>query len=552
MMRTSSQRAAKLTVHDSLVITGVKAANQVLRFSWFLLIAIVGSVPTLAQDETNYLQPPRPGLVAVQWPSLSQLESDVRDQIKSQQDVLVSAVKDPNANEDKLSNAYGTLGEIYQAYSLLHPAQECYLNASRLASKEFRWTYLLARVEHLLGRSDEALQHYQLAISLQPSYVPTYLNLAKLYVELDRIEQASASFALALQKEPNNAAAHYEVGQIALSQRNFTKAVEHFEKALALVPEAKRIHYPLALSYRGLGNAEKAKSHLAQQGTVGVRVTDPIVDGLVELARGGRVHMIRGKLALEAKRYQDAVVEFRKAIEADPESVSAYVNLGSTLVQLGDSKGASEQFEKALTIDSNNLTARFNLAVLFAKANEHQKAIVHLQTLLTTNPSDVGARMFLAQQLAKVNRVDEAIEEYSRLVESDSNNEAAVIARAQLQQGKGDFKAALDGLEKAFAQYPQKVNTATLLSYTLSTSPQLNLRNGTRALKLAQSLYSTNASLQNGMLVVLALAESGNCTEALAWQQKLIAQATAERNEVQLERLRADLGRYVNAKSCQP
>lgn len=540
---TSSHQAAKARAKDN---------SSVMFCYLILLIAVVGSVPTRAQDETSPLPPPRPGLVAVQWPRLSQLEIEVRDQIKSQQAVLTATVRDPKSSDKKLSDDYGSLGEVYQAYSLNAPAQQCYQNASRLAPKEFRWMYLLARVEHLLGRADEAIQHYRSAATLQPAYVPTYLNLGKLYLELDRLEPAGAAFALALQKEPNNAAAHYEVGQVALSQGNFAKAVEHFEKTLALVPEAKRIHYPLALAYRGLGNMEKARFHLSQQNSVGVRVTDPLVDQLAELARGGRVHMIRGKLALEAKRYQDAVTEFRKAIEADKESVSAYVNLGAALNQLGDERAAAEQFEKALGLDPQNLTARFNLAVLLARDNKHADSIVHLKAVLATNTNDVGARMFLAQELVKVDRVDEAIAEYSRVVESDPGNEGAVVSRAQVQLNHGKFKAALEGLEKAIAEYPQRTNTTALLSFTLSTSPQLNLRDGTRALKLAQALHSTNASLQNGMLVVLALAETGNCTEAFAWQKKLIAQATMERNEVQLERLKRDLNRYENAKSCRP
>ena len=57
-----------------------------------------------------------------------------------------------------------------------------------------------------------------------------------------------------------------------MSRRNYAEAVEHFEKTLAQVPGANRVHYSLAMAYRGLGNAEKVKTHLAQQGTVGVRV----------------------------------------------------------------------------------------------------------------------------------------------------------------------------------------------------------------------------------------------------------------------------------------
>src|SRR5919106_3114240 len=187
-------------------------------------------------------------------------------------------------------------------------------------------------------------------------------------------------------------AAHYGLGQVALSKRNYAEAVEHFEKALALAPEANRIHYALAMAYRGLRDPEKTKFHLAQQGSVGVRVSDPLMDQIQDHVKGARVYLVRGKIALEARRYEEAAGEFRKAIAASPDSVPAHVNLGAALSQLNDLKGAAEQFEKALVIDPNNLTARYNLAVLFATENKHEQAIVHLEKVALLNPNDFGAQ----------------------------------------------------------------------------------------------------------------------------------------------------------------
>jgi len=469
-------------------------------------------------QRVDYLPPPRPTLVAVHWPDLAQLESDVRDQIKSYQDVLIAAVKDASSTDTKLSDTYGSLGEIYQAYSLTAPARECYLNASRLAPQDFRWIYLLAKLDHLEGRVDDAIRRYQMAASLQPAFVAALVNLGNIYLELNRLEEAENSFATALQKEVNNPAAHYGRGQVALSRRNYAEAVEHFEKALALAPEANRIHYALAMAYRRLGNMEKARMHLAQQGSVGVRVADPLMDGLLELIQGVRVHLVRGKLALEAKRYQDAADEFRKAIEARPDSVPAHVNLGATLTQLGDLKGAVVEFEKAVLLDPNNTNAHYNLAVLLAGENQHQQAIAHLQAVLTVNSTDLGARLFLARELLKANRQEEALAEFTRVVQADRNNEPALVELVQL----------------------------------LAASPQVKLRNGTQALKLAQTLYAKTASLQHGALVGLALAELGRCNEAAEWQRKMIAGAAKEGNNDLQAKLKADLQRYENAQSCRP
>ena len=374
---------------------------------------------------------------AITWPDLSQLEPDVRDQIKSQQDILISTIKDTQSTTTKLSAAYGALGEIYHAYSLTAPARECYLNANTLAPKDFRWIYLLAKLDQLEGRVEDAIRRYRTVTSLQPELVAAFVNLGNIYLELDRLDDARSNYATALQKDANNPAAHYGLGQVALSQRKYAEAVDHFEKALTLAPDANRIHYALAMAYRGLRNAEKAKLHLAQQGPVGVRVADPLVDRLVQLVEGARVHLIRGKLALEAKRYEEAAAEFRKAIEARPDSVPAHVNLGAALTQLRDLNGAAKEFGKAVAIDPNNANAHYNLAVLLANEKQHQQAIVHLQAVSRINPTDAGAQFFLAQQLLHAKRPDEALKLAQSLYSTTrSLQHGALVASALAELGR--------------------------------------------------------------------------------------------------------------------
>jgi len=382
-----------------------------------LLILI--SVVCVCAQVNDQLPPPKPSLVVVHFPDLSQLESDVRNQITSQQNSLVAAVKDPDA---KLSEAYGAMGEIYHAYSLTAPARECYVNANRLAPQDFRWIYLLAKLDQLEGRVDDAIRRFREVVALRPQLVAAQVNLGNIYLEINRLDDAEQNFLAALNIEKQNPAAHYGLGQVALSRRRYADAVTHFEKALAVAPAANRIHYALAMAYRGLQNQEKAKLHLAQQGPVGVRVTDPLMDRLTELVQSARVYLIRGKQALEAKRYEEAAAEFRKAIAATPESVPAHVNLGATLTQLGDLKGAAEEFEKTLLIDPNNTNAHYNLAVLLANENNHERAIAHLKAVTKINPNDLGARLLLVQQLAKLGRCDEAAQWRQQLIEAGYKN----------------------------------------------------------------------------------------------------------------------------------
>jgi tetratricopeptide (TPR) repeat protein len=378
------------------------------------------------------------------------------------------------------------------------------------------------------------------------------VNLGNIFLEQNRLADAAESFKAALAIEKDNPAAHYGLGQVAMANRNYAEAVAQFEKTLAAVPGATRVHYSLAMAYRGLGKMEQVRAHLAQQGSVGVRVSDPLVDGLRDLIQGERLFLSRGKVAFEAQRYSEAATEFRKALAINRDNVAARVNLGATLSQLGDLNGAVKQFEEALRIEPGNSNAHYNLAILLARQNNHDAAITHLRSALGVNPEDVAAQYLLAQELVKSEKFDEALAEFSRVVKSDPNNESALIEQVKLFYRTKQFKQALDAAESAHAQFPQKGRSAVLLAYLLATSPELQLRNGARALELAQSIYKATSAPQHGALIAIALAELNRCNDASEWQKRSISAAEQQNNADLLAKLRADLKLYEGAQTCRP
>ena len=522
-----------------------------MKFALFALV-VFSFFGAQAAPDGGVLPPAREGLVAVHWPDLTKLEASVREQVTMLQTSLAATVKDPKTTDAALSDAYGNLAQIYHSYSLNSAARECYLNAVSLSPKDFRWVYLLGRLDQQDGRFEDAIGRYRLARALRPDYVAVPVNLGNLFLELNRLDEASENFKAALAIDKDNPANHYGLGQVAMARRNYTEAALHFEKTLAQVPAATRVHYSLAMAYRGLGDAEKAKAHLAQQGTVGVRVADPLFDGLQELVQGERLFLSRGKLAFEAGRYADAAVEFRKAVAAKPDSVTARVNLGAALAQFGDLTGAAEQFAEAVRLEPGKGNAHYNLAVILARQNKHQEAAGHLRSALNSDADDLSARFLLAQELLKSERPEEALAEFSRVVQADPNNEAALLEQVKLLYRKRELKQALDALERGHAQYPQKGRTVLTLAYLLATSPDLELRNGARALELAQSVHKATGSAQHGALVALALAENGRCREAFEWQQRALAHAEREARTDLLNKLTADLKLYQGVQTCRP
>jgi len=517
-------------------------------------LILLASVPLTDAGARQHFQRPqsRKDLVPIHWPDLTRLEPEVRDQLLSTEKKLTAAVSNASTTDSALAESYGESGNIYHAYSLTLPARECYLNARALAPKDFRWPYLLAKIAQQEGRVDEAIRRFEEAQALNAQYVAIEMNLGNIYLEQNLAEKAEASFKKALVLTPTDAAALYGLGQLALSQRRYAEAVSYLEKASQQVPAANRIHYSLAIAYRDLGNLAQAESHLAQRGTVGVRVTDTLFDQLPELVRGERIHLIRGRMALDAKRFQDAAVEFRKATAARPDSIAAHLNLGTTLVQMNDLDGAIAELKTVLPLDPENANAHFNLAIVLEKQSKHTEAIDELQTLLRITPNDSAARFFLAKELLKVERREQALTEFLRVAQADPDNEEALLQSVKLLLNGRQYGAALGLVEKSHAQYPQKQESAATLAYLWAASPQYDLRAGARALELAQKVYQATGLPQHGAIVALALAELGRCAEAADWQRKMIVRAE-QRQQIELaSRLKGDLEIYGTAGSCRP
>lgn len=551
----SSLRSLRLCVSARGLSARIKRASRLLSLCLILICAFASQLETrsLAQSQNDSVLPaPKDGLVDLHLPDLENLEPGVREHILSFQKSLADLCKAPATTDEKLSEAYGLMGQIYQAYSLYSPAEECYLNAHRLERRDFRWIYLLANLYQQENRAEESITHYKSARALRPDYLAASVNLGNLYLQQNLLNDARASFHVALGLDAKSAAALYGLGQVALSTRNYGEAAKYLEEALSLVPEANRIHYALAMAYRGLGKTEEAQSHLARQGQVGIRALDPLVDDLQKLIQGERVHLLRGRLAFEARRYAEAAEEFRKAIAAKPDSIPARVNLGSSLAQAGDINGAIELFKEALRLDPRNQAAHYNLGFLLAKQNRPEQAITHLRFTVETNAKDAEARHLLVQQLLRAGRVEESLTEFSHLVESNPDNEDALLEQVNLLMKVKRYRQALESLDRGYRLFPKKGRTAAALAYLLAASPQYDLRDGARALDLARLVYQTTASISHGAIMAMAMAEMGRCTEAIEWQRRMIAAARQENKPDMVEKLRADLRHYETANPCRP
>ncbi len=127
-----------------------------------------------------------------------------------------------------------------------------------------------------------------------------------------------------------------------------------------------------------------------------------------------------------------------------------------------------------------------------------------------------------------------------------------MVGLADVLSRQGEYGEAVAALERGLEALPDGEAAANALGRLLAAAPDSTVRDGTRALELALSLYQRRPVVAHGETVAMALAELGRCDEAAARQQELLA--VAERaNAVELAaELQEALALYTAGPPCRP
>ncbi len=494
-------------------------------------------------------------LEAIPFPDLDTLEPAVAGQLLETRILMQAALTNMKLTAVERGAALGSGCRLFHAYKIASTAAACYRNASRLAPQDPRWYHLLGYLQQQEGQLEAAVVAYRKELALTPNSVAARVRLGETLLELNRPEEATEVLDEALELDPTSAAAMAALGQAALSAKRYNEAILLFETALAAAPQATRLHYPLGLAYRGTGEMELARHHLALRGPVGVAPRDPWVEELPELTTGEVAHLLRGRLAFKAGKPSVAIQEFRKAVDAAPDSARARVNLGSAYSQLGESVAAAEQFREALRLDANNGTAHFNLGVTLAHRGELVEASSHLLSAVRLDPEDAVALRELAAVLARGGNHEKALQAYGQAVRLAPADEEARLGEARELVTLERYAAAASKLRAALELIPGSGQLTHALARLLAASPDPAVRDGEQALRLARSAFDSRPSVGHAETVAMALAELGHCEQAAEWQRKALeasqSQPAGAAAAAAVARLQSTLKIYESEESCR-
>ena len=163
--------------------------------------------------------------------------------------------------------------------------------------------------------------------------------------------------------------------------------------------------------------------------------------------RRALAHNDRGLELFSKGKVEQAVKEYREAIDAYPNLAAAHNNLGSALFAAGRFDEAASSFRRAAEIEPGYAQAHFNLALAHLKLGREREADAELQAALRAYYTN-GDDHF------KAGRLREAEESYKGMLQIDPEYVPALLRLGLVANEARRFEEAAGYLRRAAAREP--------------------------------------------------------------------------------------------------
>jgi tetratricopeptide (TPR) repeat protein len=203
-------------------------------------------------------------------------------------------------------------------------------------------------------------------------------------------------------------------------------------------------------------------------------------------------------------------------------------------------------FRHALAVTANNDVAENNLGIVFLRQGKVDEAISLLQTAVDLRPDNSPAHENLAKALLQKGQVADALIHYRKLLELQPDNIEVhnIVGTVLIQQGR--VGEGVEEWQKVLAIQPDNGNAMSNLAWVFATAPDQSLRDGPKAVGLAEQALR----ISGGRIPILfrtlaaAYAESGEFSKAIQTAQQGIELANSQGNSGLATELQGNIALY--------
>jgi len=355
----------------------------------------------------------------------------------------------------------------------LDEAEASFLSALELDPEWISPRMGLAMVALRRDEPFKIVHHLERAIEADPEYPDAYVELGRYYGIMGEPSLAKATFERWTRRHPEDADMLINAGLTTFDAADYAQALEFFEKAIEAASEAEQKsgartfrantldmlgRYPEAVAayeeviaetpdwweaHANLGICHARNGHPAEAESAFRR-------GLVDCPGSPEIRdELAAHLLTERRNLEEALGLSEEAVALGRDEIRHLHTLGEVRLSLGDETGAAEAYRAMLALDPENPEAHLELGILHEGRGEVAEAEEHFVESLKSDPANPRALYSYASLYYAADDLETAEELLVRAVASDARYSPALSALASVRARRGNYRDALDYIEKA-------------------------------------------------------------------------------------------------------
>ena len=286
----------------------------------------------------------------------------------------------------------------------------------------------LGLMRHLNGEDERAVQEFRKALSGDANLYAARLFLGISLLELNRANEALPHLERAARDKPQDTIARFHLARVYYLTERYQEAVKQLQQLLEKQPDDAEALYLVGRVYLKLS-----------------------LDAYEQLKRRHPEHYRIYQLLGENYEVQGlngpAIVNYRKAIEVNPQARGLLLRLGDLYQATGEQEKAIDAYRQELKNNPDDAPAMYRLGTLLLDQNRLDEAAQLLSRSVIIDPNLAQARVSYGRCLLEKNQPKEAIAELQQAVKLDVESAQAWFQLARAYQKAGDATAAQSAIQ---------------------------------------------------------------------------------------------------------
>lgn len=184
-------------------------------------------------------------------------------------------------------------------------------------------------------------------------------------------------------------------------------------------------------------------------------------------------YILLGKVHQALSQWDEAVVNFKKSLELDPNNPEAAVNCAQVYEKQYEYEHAIEWYQKAATIASPQYGLYEKIGLNYMQLNQMEEAAQAFKQELQHHPNNASTHYYLAQRMLEANELESAKHHAEKCMELDVRYPEPVYLLAQIARKQKEMPKAQEYLKlfrekkKKESEYVEEIETTSATAQTL-------------------------------------------------------------------------------------